>query len=170
MMRTRCISCAKQRSAKRCRRGSALLLCTLAIAVISLASIAIVRSNQRGIANVDGIRVSRQARYDADGIVQRSIAALRVDPTISGSLPLSASTPKDATVVLTPLSASETQIQVYLYDQSKVPARDLVVDPASLGGPVKSPVTPPVVPITPVKVLAPVKPGSEKPSIIRATR
>jgi len=114
------------------RRGSALLLCTLAIAVLSMASIAILRSNQRGIATVDGIRTSRQARYAADGMVQRAIAAIRLNPTISGQLPLSKSAPPGARVELSPTSGTATQIQVFLYARAATPARTLTVDPTSL--------------------------------------
>jgi hypothetical protein len=144
-----------------CRRGSALLLCTLAIAVISLASIAIVRSNQRGIANIDGIRASRQARYNADGMVQRSIATIRIAPTTVGSLPLPTMFPPDARVELTPLSPNATRIRVYLYDPSTIPARDLVVDPSALSGSATPPVAP-TVPVTPVTPTAPGKPSKPK--------
>jgi hypothetical protein len=150
-----------RRCAARRRRGSALLICTLAIAVISLASVAIVRSNQRGIANIDGIRASRQARHNADGLIQRSIATIRVAPTTVGTLPLPTMFPPDARVELTRLSPSATQIHVFLYDPSTIPARALVVDPSALSGSATPPVAP-TVPVTPVTPTAPGKPSKPK--------
>jgi hypothetical protein len=116
----------------RYRRGSALLLCTLAIAVVSLASIAVLRSNLRGIARVDALRNGRQARQLADGWVQRSTAMLRLNPTFAGSLPLPGTAPAGTRVQLTPLSPNATRIQVFLYSRATTPARDLVVDPTAL--------------------------------------
>jgi len=122
---------------KRSRRGSALLICTLAITVLSMASIAILRANQRGIVNVDGTRASRQARHAADGMVHRAIAAIRLNPTINGPLPLPRSSmpsslASGARVELNAISGTATQIQVYLYDRAATPARDLIVDPTNL--------------------------------------
>lgn len=145
-----CPSITKRRN----RRGSALLLCTLAIAVISLASIAILRSNLRGIARVDALRNSRQSRQLADGWVQRSAAMLRLNPSFAGSLPLPGSAPAGTRVELTPLSPTATRIQIFLYDQATVPARDLVVNPIVLAGPI----TPPVTPVTPTTPTTPGKP------------
>jgi hypothetical protein len=114
------------------RRGSALLLCTLAIAVISLASVAVLRSNLRGIARIDALRNARQSRQLADGWVQRSTAMLRLNPNFSGALPLPGSAPAGTRVELTMLSPNATRIQVFLYSGSTSPAREVVVDPATL--------------------------------------
>ncbi len=117
---------------KRCRRGSALLLCTLAAVVISIASIAILRSNQRGIATLSGTRVSRQARATSAGLVQRAYAALRLDTNLAGSLPLPKSYRSGERLELTKLSPSATQIEVYLYGSAKIPAKVVIVDPGKL--------------------------------------
>lgn len=118
----------------RCRQGSALLVCTLAVAVVGLSSIAILRSSQRHHASVDGIRASRQARYDADGMLQRAVAALRVDPNTSGSLPLGGTVAPSARCELVRLSADAVRINCLMYDNASIPARELVVDPNALGG------------------------------------
>lgn len=112
------------------RHGSALLICTIATAFVSLASIAILRSNQRGISRVDAIRVSRQGRHAADGLVQRSIAALRVNPNRAGTIVDPAVA--DARAELQRQSPNATRIQVFLFAAATVAARDLVVDPTAL--------------------------------------
>ncbi len=129
------------------RRGSALLLCTLAIAVISMASIAVLRSSQRGIARVDGVRNARQGEQIADGLVQRATAMLRLNPAFAGTLPLPRSAPSGTRVELTSLSPTATRIQIFLYDRATIPARDLVVDPIALAGPVSPPLGAPVAPV-----------------------
>jgi len=117
---------------KRNRRGSALLVCTLAITVISIASVAILRSTQRGITRVDAQRSTVQARLVADGLVQRAIAAIRLNPAARGTLPLPKLPLAEPRVELTPLSATATRIEVYLYNNAGVAARDVVVDPVAL--------------------------------------
>ena len=113
------------------RRGSALLLCTLAAAVLATAAIAILRSGQRSIARIESIRACDSGRQVADGLVQRAIATLRVDGNASGLLVDPNSPLPDATCRLTPLAANATQIQVFLYAGATTPAVDMVVDPSS---------------------------------------
>jgi hypothetical protein len=139
---------------RRCRRGSALLLCTLAATVISLAAIAIVRSNQHQLATVQGMRAARQARCTADGMLQRAYATIRLDQNFTGLIPLAKSNFPEARVEVRALSATATQVDIYLYKQAKQPARTVVVDPVKLASSVKPPDLglpsrkPPVAPVT----------------------
>ncbi len=114
------------------RRGSALFICTLAATVLSMATITIVHCNQRSISRVNAIRASTQGRLAADGLVQRSIAMLRVDPKLSGEFRDKSSKHPEQRIQLTPLTSTTTMIQVFLYENSKIPAASRVVDPASL--------------------------------------
>lgn len=114
---------------QRQRRGSALLLCTLAIAVISMASVAILRSTHRNVARVEGIRLSRQAHCESDGLLQRAYAMLRVDPAFSGTVTDPARRVAEARADVQRLSANATRIRVFLYAAAAVPAREAVVDP-----------------------------------------
>ena len=66
------------------RRGSALLICTLAATVLSMAAIAILRSTQRNIARVDALAASASGRCVSEGLLQRSIALLRQNPNTQG--------------------------------------------------------------------------------------
>lgn len=145
----------------RSRRASALLLCTLAIAVVSAASVAILRSNQRGNATLGGTRVARQARQTADGMLQRAYAAIRLDPKLTGTISLPKSYGSGERLELKSLSPTATQIEVYLYAKAKKPARIVMVDPDQLSGVVKpvSIVKPvdPVKPAEPIKQVDPVK-------------
>ena len=115
------------RKPKHGRRGSALLVCTLAATVLSMAAIAIIRSSKRNIARVDAVRTTAQGRCVADGLFQRSIAMLRIDPNTTGSFSDAGNGMPDARVDLRQLSANQTQIQVFLYAASTVPAKDVVV-------------------------------------------
>lgn len=114
------------------RRGSALLVCTLAAAVVSMAAIAIVRSGRQSVARIEALRVSSSSRHVAEGLTQRAVSLLRADPNRSGDVvdpnaPLPA-----ARCRLVRLSPKATQIQVFLYAGSTIPAIDLVVDPTKL--------------------------------------
>ena len=109
------------------RRGSALLVCTLAATVLSMAAIAIIRSSQRNIALVDSLRISSQGRCVAEGLFQRSIALLRLDPKTTGTVLDPAVGMPGARCDLRKLSPTTTQIQVFLYAGSITPAKDVVV-------------------------------------------
>lgn len=114
------------------RRGSALLVCTLAAAVLSMAAIAILRSSQRNIARVDSLRSSTQGRSVSQGLFQRSVAVLRTNPAASGLVTDPGVVLPGARSQLTRLSPSATRIQVYLYAGASMPAIDTVVDPSVL--------------------------------------
>jgi hypothetical protein len=113
------------------RRGSALLLCTLAAAVLSVSAIAIIRSTQRGIVRVESQQAARQGRATTEGLLQRSIAILRTNPLTTGTIPDPAG-PAGAYADLRAMSPTATQIQIFLYANSTIPAKSIVVDPTSL--------------------------------------
>ena len=121
------------------RNGSALLVCTLAAFALSIASIAILRSSRRHIARVDALRSAAVGRCVSEGLVQRSIASLRVNPALTGTLIDPKSPLRGARCELRQLTASSAQIQVYLYPTSSVPAKVLIVNHADLGTPVNQP-------------------------------
>ena len=114
------------------RRGSALLVCTLAAVVVSMAAIAIIRSGRQAVARVEALRASATARHVADGLTQRAIALLRADPTRSGDVADPNAPLPAARCQLLRLSPKATQIRVFLYAGSTIPAIDLVVDPSKL--------------------------------------
>ncbi len=62
----------------RSRRGSAMLLCFLAIAVVSVASIAMARSHRRLNVRRSVMQSTTQGRLVADGLVNREIAYQRL--------------------------------------------------------------------------------------------
>ncbi len=117
---------------RRLRRGSALLVCTLAAVVISLAAVTMLRSSRRSIARIDAIQASDGGRHVADGLLQRSIALLRENPATAGTIVDPDGPNPDAFCQLTTLTATATQIQVFLYAGAAVPAIDMVVDPTAL--------------------------------------
>lgn len=62
-------------------RGSAIVLAILAIAVVSMASITIVRSHRRANFRQSAVQARTQGRLIADGLVHREIAFHRLSPT-----------------------------------------------------------------------------------------
>ena len=114
------------------RRGSALLVCTLAIAVLSMAAIAILRSSQRSIRRVDSLRDACQGRCVTDGMLQRSIAVLRTRPDATGTVADPNGVMPGARCELRQLSPVATRIQIFLYAGSTIPAKDVIVDPTTL--------------------------------------
>ena len=114
------------------RRGSALLLCTLATVVLSLSAIAILRSHTSEIGQTEAMESSVRGRFVAGGLLQRSVAQLRVDRKFSGTIIDRSSGSPDAFAQITPLTPAATRIEIYLYAGSRVPAVNKVVDPARL--------------------------------------
>ena len=114
------------------RNASALLLCTLAAAVLSMAAIAILRSGQRGIARVEARRTSSAGQHVAAGLLQRSVAILRVNPATTGNIVDPGNGMPGAYSELQSLSPSATRIRVFLYAASTTPAIETVVDPTTL--------------------------------------
>lgn len=70
------------RSVRRPRRGSAILLCFLAMAVVSVASITIARSHRRLNIRRSVTQSSVQGRLIAEGLTQRQIAYQRTHPSL----------------------------------------------------------------------------------------
>ncbi|MEM9364891.1 MAG: hypothetical protein AAGD07_02770 [Planctomycetota bacterium] len=59
------------------RRGSALVLCMLAVAVMSLSAIAIVRNQQRASLRARSVRDRAMGQAVADGLMHRHVALVR---------------------------------------------------------------------------------------------
>lgn len=114
------------------RRGSALLICTLAAAVLSMATIAILRSQQHAVRRVDAARASLSAKMTADGLMQRAVALLRTDPSLATTFNDRRFRNSPAFVVVQPLSVDESRVSVYLYAGSTVPAVSRVINVGGL--------------------------------------
>ena len=69
------------------RNGSAIILCLVAIAVISVASITVVRSHRRLNFRRSAVKARSHGRLIADGLIHREIAFNRQFPS-SGPAPL----------------------------------------------------------------------------------
>ena len=123
----------RSRTDKRRRRnGSAILVCTLAAAVLSLAAIAILRSSRHQIARTGAQRSSVQGHQVSDGLVQRCVAILRANPSAVGRVTDSGAAMPDAFAELIQLSPTATQIRIYMYAGATTPAFDRIVDPNTL--------------------------------------
>lgn len=75
------------RRSRPAHNGSAIVLCILAIAVISLASVTIVRSHRRMNFRRSAIKARSHGRLIADGLIHREIAFTR-QPSLAGRTPL----------------------------------------------------------------------------------
>ncbi|GAA4467563.1 hypothetical protein [Novipirellula rosea] len=117
----------KLRSA-RTRSGSALLLCTLAAAVLSMSAIAILRSSKLAIARVDARRTAIQGRHIADGLVQQAIAQLKSDADFEGEIFATDSAMPTARVVVKQPGKKEAMLSVFLYERSAVAAKEVSID------------------------------------------
>ncbi|MEM1070586.1 MAG: hypothetical protein AAGI63_16910 [Planctomycetota bacterium] len=109
-----------------------LLVCTLAVTVLSMASIAMIRSGQHQIRLVEAQRVGTQSRMTAEGLYQRALATLRHNPNAQGSVFDPAIPTAGVRAELIRISDDATQIQIFLYDGSTIPAINRVIDPAAL--------------------------------------
>lgn len=118
------------RRAARC--GAAVLLCTLAAAVLSLSAIAILRSSSHQRDQLASRREVAEARQAADALLARAVALIRVDPTISGPITDSGSTHPDARATITPDGSGNRSVHVFLYPGASEPiAHTVVPDPAA---------------------------------------
>ena len=114
------------------RKGSALLLCTLVTAVLSMSAIAILRSSQLAITRVESTRNSVAARHAADGFVQRAVSILKSNPTYTGKFAHKESGFPNAFCETASVGTTQVAIRVYLYDTAKVPVIERVIDLAAL--------------------------------------
>ena len=122
-----------RRTRKRCRRqGSALLVCTLAAVVLSMASIAILRSTHRSIARIDALQSSVRGRCISQGLYQRSIAILRQDANFEGQVVDPVVGSDSGYSRITRLAPDATRIEVFLYAGATAAAVDTVLDPQTL--------------------------------------
>lgn len=113
-----------------------LLLGTLAAVMLSLSSIAIIKSHSRRIAMTQAEQSSAQARLTSRGLLQRCVAIIQADPLFAGVV-----TDRDLAIPgafvgafaqVTAVDPSTTRIEVYLYSTAPVPSDVRVVDPTSL--------------------------------------
>ncbi|TWT83536.1 hypothetical protein CA13_50010 [Planctomycetes bacterium CA13] len=114
------ISCRSKRA--KCRSGSALLLCTLVAAVLSMSAITILRSSEVAIARVDAERCAVQGRHAAEGLLQRAVAQLELNPNLSGIIVDPDSPFQSAYCVVQPIDKTHISVSAYLYKGSTMPA------------------------------------------------
>ena len=114
------------------RRGSVLLLCTLATVMLSLAGIAILRTHKQHIAATHAAESSVEARMTTDGLMQRAIAQLRNDPHSPSLIQDKGSTMPEAFAKLQPISGTLSEVQVFLYQGSTTPALKRRIDTDTL--------------------------------------
>ncbi|WP_442510769.1 hypothetical protein SH528x_002412 [Novipirellula sp. SH528] len=112
----------------RTRSGSALLLCTLAAAVLSMSAIAMLRSSKLAIARVDAQRTAIQGRHIGDGLVQQAIAQLNSDADFEGEIFATSTTMPTARVVVKRPSKKEAILYVFLYEKSAFAAKEVLID------------------------------------------
>ncbi|EMI20228.1 secreted protein [Rhodopirellula maiorica SM1] len=110
------------------RSGSALLLCTLAAAVLSMSAIAMLRSSKLAIARVDARRSAIQGRHIGDGLVQQAIAQLKSDANFEGEILATGTTLPTARVVVKRPSKEEAMLYVFLYEKSVYAAKEVSID------------------------------------------
>ena len=116
------------------RSGSALLLCTLAAAVLSMSAIAMLRSSKLAIARVDAQRTAVQARHIGDGLVQQAIAQLKNDSNFEGEIFASGTAMPTARAVVKRPSKKEAMLYVFLYEKSVTSAKEVLIDVEELNG------------------------------------
>ena len=116
----------------RCRTGSMLLLGTLAAFVLSLGSLAIIKSHSRRIAMTNAETASAQSRLTSVGLLQRSVALLQNDPLYQGTVIDRGAAIAEAYAEVSSISPTSTRIDIFLYRRAPVPAATKTVDPTSL--------------------------------------
>ncbi|WP_404309784.1 hypothetical protein [Neorhodopirellula lusitana] len=84
--------------ASRPRNGSAIILSIMAIAVISLASLAVVRSHKRMNYKQSALQARTEGRLVADGLIHREVAYWRTVADIDASARANATSPPDKTL------------------------------------------------------------------------
>ena len=112
----------------RSRQGSVLLLCTLAAVVLSLAGLAILQSHSRNLAMTRSVESSMAARMASDGLMQRAIAQLRVDPNATLRVIDKNSSLPDAYGKIVPISATQSEVSIFLYKDAKVPSMKRIIN------------------------------------------
>ncbi|MEM9585634.1 MAG: hypothetical protein AAGA03_00010 [Planctomycetota bacterium] len=108
------------------------MLCTLAAAVLSMACIAIARGSRYQSQRITSLRTSTQARQVADGLAQRAIVLLRENPSLTGQVIDTNAGIDGAYANLQAISATQTDVQIFLYATSTQPAKTVSVDPTAL--------------------------------------
>jgi type II secretory pathway component PulK len=75
-------------TARRARRGIALVLCTLAATLVGIVGMGLLTSQQRQASRVAGVTTYEQARQLAIGAAHQGLAELRARRTLRGRLAL----------------------------------------------------------------------------------
>ena len=114
------------------RNGSMLLLCMLAATTLSLAGLAILQCHSRNLATTKSIESSVRARMTKDALMQRAIAVLRADPTTKDEFADKELDLPDAYCQIVPVSKTQSQVSIYLYENAKVPALLRIIDTEKL--------------------------------------
>jgi Tfp pilus assembly protein PilV len=109
-----------------------LLLCTIATVMISMAGLSILHSHARNLARTQSIETSVQARLAAEGLMQRAIARLRMNPTAKLVIMDQGSALPSAYGEVVPVSETQSEVRIYLYQDSEVPAVVKTIDTAKL--------------------------------------
>ena len=109
-----------------------LLVCTLAVTVLSVASLAIIRSSQQRVRLAEAQRFSTRGQTAADGLYQRALATLRSDPNANETIQDPGNGISGARATLERLSNNATRIEVFLYPSSTIPVIRTVIDPSAI--------------------------------------
>lgn len=125
---------AKMNRHKPSRKGSLLLLCTLAAVTLSLAGLAILQSHSRKLAMTKSTESSVHARMATDALMQQAIAQLRVDPTAKLMIVDKGSALPSAYGEVVPISKTQSQVSIFLYRDSKIPSLVKTIDMEKLAG------------------------------------
>lgn len=120
--------------ARRCRRqGSAIVLCMLAVAVLSLSSLAIVRGHRRLNARVASVQNEARGRAVAEGLLHRHIARVRSGGAASSTTdPALRATPYDRAFATAAVpTGGRMQVSVNLFPAATVPTPSIPFDVAA---------------------------------------
>lgn len=109
-----------------------LLVCTLAVTVLSVASLAIIRSSQQRVRLAEAQRFSTRGQTVADGLYQRALATLRSDPNANETIQDPGNGISGARAKLERLSNNATRIELFLYPNSSIPVISTVIDPGAI--------------------------------------
>lgn len=107
-----------------------LLLCTIATVMLSMAGLSILHSHTRNLARTRSVEASTQSRLAAEGLMQRAVARIALDPAVRLTMTDPNSTLPNAFADIVPISADQSQVRIYLYQDSKIPALTRVINTA----------------------------------------
>ncbi|QDV61777.1 hypothetical protein [Crateriforma conspicua] len=97
------------------RQGGAVLLCTLAAAVLSISAIAILRAGTHQRGRIDSLRSAAQARQTAAGLIARAEAFVQQDTAFAGNVVDPTAMIPGSFAVVTNDGMGNVTIAAYLY-------------------------------------------------------